>query len=161
MKQYEDQLSEQLSQYLHESDAAEYVSLPKKINYAQLFQNKLLLVFAIRNGLPYAVFELIQLHSPFSLHDWADLLNISYKSIQRYKAQQARFKPTQSEKIFEVAEVLESGTEVFGDVDKLKLWLDTPSYALGNMKPVELMHDSYGKELVMAEITRIDHGIFA
>jgi putative toxin-antitoxin system antitoxin component (TIGR02293 family) len=161
MKRYDDQLSKQLSQYLRESDAAEYIKLPKEIKYSQLFQNKLLLTFAIRNGLPYAVFELIQLHSPFSLQEWADLLNISYKSMQRYKAQQARFKPTQSEKIFEVAEVLELGTEVFGNIEKLKLWLDTTSYALGNMKPVELMHDSYGKELVLAELVRIDHGIFA
>lgn len=161
MKRYEDRLSKQLSQYLHESDAAEYVKVPQEVKYSQLFQNKLLLTFAIRNGLPYAMFELIQLRSPFSLSEWADFLGISYKSIQRYKAQQTRFKPIQSEKIFEVAEVLDLGTEVFGNLEKLKLWLDTSSYALGNMKPVELMHDSYGKELVLAELTRIDHGIFA
>lgn len=161
MKSYEDQLSKELSQYLRETDANDYVKLPKKIDYTQFFQNKLLLVFAIRNGLPYAVFELIQLHSPFSLQDWADLLNISYKSIQRYKTQQSRFKPTQSEKIFEVAEVLEMGTEVFGDMEKLKLWLDTTNFALGNLKPVELLHDSYGKEMVLAELNRIEHGIFA
>jgi uncharacterized protein (DUF2384 family) len=29
------------------------------------------------------------------------------------------------------------------------------------MKPIELIKDSYGKELVINELTRIDQGIFA
>ncbi|MCC6451300.1 MAG: DUF2384 domain-containing protein, partial [Acidobacteria bacterium] len=32
-------------------------------------------------------------------------------------------------------------------------------FALGNVKPVELLRDSYGKELVMGELNRIAHGI--
>jgi uncharacterized protein (DUF2384 family) len=37
--------------------------------------------------------------------------------------------------------------------------LETPSYALGGMKPMDMLRDSYGKELVMGELTRINHGI--
>jgi len=36
------------------------------------------------------------------------------------------------------------GLDVFGNVEKLKLWLDTPSYALGKLKPIKLLKDSYG-----------------
>ncbi len=36
------------------------------------------------------------------------------------------------------------GLDVFGNVEKLKLWLDTPSYALGKLKPIELLKDFYG-----------------
>jgi uncharacterized protein (DUF2384 family) len=53
------------------------------------------------------------------------------------------------------------GVEVFGEVEKFKLWLDTPNFSLGKMKPVELLNDSYGKELVMTELTHINHGILA
>ena len=58
-----------------------------------------------------------------------------------------------------MAEVTKEGLEVFGNMDKLKLWLNTPNFSLGKIKPIELLKDSYGKELVIGELTRISHGI--
>ena len=58
-----------------------------------------------------------------------------------------------------MAEVTNVGLDVFGDMDKFKLWLDTPNYSLENMKPIELLKDSYGKEMVISELTRINYGI--
>ncbi len=58
-----------------------------------------------------------------------------------------------------MAEVTNVGKEVFGDMEKFKLWLDTPNFSLGNLKPMELLKDSYGKELVIGELTRINYGI--
>jgi putative toxin-antitoxin system antitoxin component (TIGR02293 family) len=60
-----------------------------------------------------------------------------------------------------MAEVTTVGMDVFADVDKFKLWLNTPNYSLGNLKPIELLKDSYGKELVIGELTRINYGILA
>jgi putative toxin-antitoxin system antitoxin component (TIGR02293 family) len=58
-----------------------------------------------------------------------------------------------------MAEVTKAGMDVFGNRDKLQLWLNTPNYALGKLKPIGLLTDSYGKELVIGELTRINHGI--
>ena len=58
-----------------------------------------------------------------------------------------------------MAEVTKVGLDVFGDMEKLKLWLNTPNYALGQLKPIELLKDSYGKEMVISELTRISYGI--
>ncbi len=79
--------------------------------------------------------------------------------MQLYKQSDKKFKPTQSEKIIEMAEVTNIGLDVFGDMDKFKLWLNTANYALGNLKPMELLYDSYGKDLVIGELTRINYGI--
>ncbi|MGB7209497.1 MAG: MbcA/ParS/Xre antitoxin family protein [Pyrinomonadaceae bacterium] len=59
----------------------------------------------------------------------------------------------------EMAEVTNVGMEALGDMEKFKLWLDTPNFALGNLKPMELLKDSHGKELVIGELTRIKYGI--
>ena len=67
----------------------------------------------------------------------------------------------QTEKIIEMAEVTNIGLDVFGSMEKFKLWLDTPNYALGNLKPMELLRDSYGKEMVISELTRINYGVLA
>ncbi len=138
-----------------------YTASQKRITSADFFTNKMFMMIVIREGVPYSLFNIIRTYAPFSLDDWAIFLNLSTKSLQRYEQASKVFKPIHAEKIIEMAEVTHLGLEVFGDAEKLKLWLDTPSFALGNMKPIELLKDSYGKDLVMSELTRIEHGILA
>jgi putative toxin-antitoxin system antitoxin component (TIGR02293 family) len=132
----------------------------RTITYQKFLEDKMLIIVAIRTGIPYSLFDLIQHYTPFSENDWAGFLDISTKSLQRYKnAAEHNFRPLHSEKIIEMAEVTKAGLDVFGDIEKLKLWLNTPSYALGSLKPIELLKDSYGKEMVMSELNRINYGI--
>ena len=49
---------------------------------------------------------------------------------------------------------------MFGSQENLYQWLSRINHALGDMLPIELLKDSYGKELVIDELNRIDHGIF-
>ncbi len=129
------------------------------VTYSDFLSNKMLIILIIKEGIPYSLFNLIQHYAPFSESDWASLLDISTKSLQRYKQSAKHFKPSQSEKIIEMAEVTNVGIDVFGDMEKFKLWLDTPNFSLGNLKPLELLSDSYGKEMVIGELTRVNHGI--
>jgi putative toxin-antitoxin system antitoxin component (TIGR02293 family) len=131
------------------------------ITYSNFLSDKMLMILVIREGIPYSLFNLIRHQTPFSENDWANFLDISTKSLQRYKQSSKSFKPIQSEKIIEMAEVTNVGLDVFGDMEKFKLWLDTPNFALGNLKPIELLKDSYGKEMVISELTRINYGILA
>ena len=147
--------------YIKEKKQAEQ-NKEKEPAYSGFFEDKLLLTNTIRRGLPYDLFIKIKSFIPFTEDDWADYLNISKKTLQRHKKESNyRFKPIHTEKIIELAEVTHFGLKVFDSSEKFYLWLNTPSYALGNTKPAELLKDSYGKELVMAELNRIEHGIFA
>ncbi len=132
------------------------------LTFEQFFNNKFLIIQTIRKGITYRFFEQLKALLPFTDVDWADYLNLSLKTLQRHKKDKDfHFKPIHTEKIIELAEVTHYGREVFGTLDKFHLWLKTPSYALGNMTPADLLHDSYGKDLVLAELNRITHGIFA
>lgn len=133
----------------------------KNITYSDFLSNKMLMISMIRQGVPYSLFELIRHFIPFTDDNWADILSISTKSLQRYKQSSKHFKSIQSEKIVEMAEVTHIGLDVFGDMEKFKLWLETPNFSLGNLKPLELLKDSYGKELVVGELTRINYGILS
>ncbi len=131
------------------------------ITYNDFFRHKLLLVLSIREGIPYFLFSAIRLKTPFSDIDWANFLNISTKSLQRYKVEKDFiFKPIHSEKIIELAEVTQLGETIFDSQEQFYSWLNRSNAALGNMKPLELLKDSYGKELVINELNRIDQGIF-
>ncbi len=138
---------------------SEIKTVKRNLTYNEFLSNKMLIIKLIRKGVPYSLFDLIKDVTPFSEADWAEFLNVSTKTLERYKKASKQFKPLQSEKIIEMAEVTNVGKEVFGDMEKFKLWLETPNFALGNMKPLELLKDSYGKEMVIGELTRINHGI--
>ncbi|MBE7170214.1 MAG: DUF2384 domain-containing protein [Williamsia sp.] len=130
-----------------------------EVTYSEFLTNKMLMISVITEGVPYSLFNLIQHYTPFTEEYWADFLDISTKSLHRYKKTSRSFKPIQSEKIIEMAEVTKVGLDVFGEMEKFKLGLETPNFSLGNFKPMELLKDSYGKELVITEMTRINYGI--
>jgi putative toxin-antitoxin system antitoxin component (TIGR02293 family) len=134
-------------------------SVKKAITYSDFLDNKMLMILIIREGVPYSLFNLIKDYTPFTEDNWADFLDISTKSFHRYRQTAKRFKSIHSEKIIEVSEVTKVGLDVFGEMEKFKRWLETPNFSLGNLKPVELLKDSYGKELVISELTRINYGI--
>lgn len=147
---------------------AEYITAGPKINlynsfsFSDFIQDKILVIKSIRRGISFKLFKAILSFSPFTEEEWAEYLNISSKSLQRYrKTKDFHFKPIHSEKILEIAEVTAFGKEVFEDSGQFYDWLNTPSLALNDLTPAELLKDSYGKELVMAELNRIEHGIFA
>ncbi|MFZ4545551.1 MAG: type II toxin-antitoxin system Xre/ParS family antitoxin [Saprospiraceae bacterium] len=156
-----DKLNREIASFFKKSGINESLSRAnKKLSYEDFLSDKMLIIAAIKAGIPFSLFELIKQVTPFTENDWAKILDISSKSLQRYKTtSQHHFKSIHSEKIIEMAEVTKVGLEVFGDMEKLKLWLNTPNFALGNSVPIELLNDSYGKELVIAELTRINYGI--
>lgn len=156
----EQKLDKEIASFLNRFQRKD-LQLPKKraVTYSEFLTDKMLIIRAIREGIPYSLFHLIQHYTPFNENDWAWFLDISTKSLHRYKQASKSFKPLQSEKIIEMAEVTNIGLDVFGSMEKFKLWLHSPVYALGNMKPIELLKDSYGKEMVIGELTRINHGI--
>lgn len=158
----EKKLDKEVVSLMKEIDTHSLKSRHKEtLNFAGLLSDHMLKSFTIRQGIPFSFYYLITLYSPYSENDWINILNISKKSLQRYKQESRRFGHLQSEKIIEMAEVTKTGLDTFGDMEKFKHWLNTPNFALGGMKPIDLIRDSYGKDLVVGELTRINHGIFA
>lgn len=158
VKEFEARLDKAMAAYFKSLK----VNRTEPITFESFIENKMLIIRAIRAGIPNSLFSMIQEYTPFSEAEWADFLSLSTKSLQRYRASsEFHFKPIHSEKIIALAEFTKIGLDVFGTMEKLKLWLDTPNYALGRLKPKELLKDSYGKEMVISELIRIDHGILA
>lgn len=133
----------------------------QEISYNNVLEDKLLVAHAVKQGVPGELFKEINANSPFDDKQWSNFLNINVRTLQRYrKAKNHIFKPIQSEKIFELTEIIIIGNEVFNSPEHFNTWLNTPSPALGNEKPMNLLDTSYGKDLVLAELNRIEHGIF-
>jgi putative toxin-antitoxin system antitoxin component (TIGR02293 family) len=133
----------------------------KNLSFSDFLQNKMLIIHSIKRGFPFCIFKQIKLLTPFTEAEWAEFLNISVKSLQRYKNEKSfYFKSIHTGKMIEIAEVVNFGSEIFDTPNQFEIWLKTPSITLDNLKPSVLLKESYGKELVMAELNRIDQGIF-
>jgi putative toxin-antitoxin system antitoxin component (TIGR02293 family) len=133
----------------------------RDITYSKVLKDKLLISRAIRRGVTNHLFKEIKTNSPFNDLQWSSFLDVNLRTLQRYKKNEEHvYKSLQSERIFELAEVISKGNSVFDTAEHFRIWLNSPSVALGKEKPINLLDSSYGKDLVVAELNRIEHGIF-
>lgn len=154
------QVNEELKVYLKSFHRAKNLN-PKDISYSKVLTDKLLIAMAVRRGVTNQLFNEIKVNSPFDDSQWSKFLNINIRTLQRYRGEREHvYKPLQSERIFELAEVVCKGNAVFDNSEHFQIWLNSPSLALGKEKPINLLDSSYGKDLVLAELNRIEYGIF-
>lgn len=96
----------------------------------------------------------------FTMDEAAEMLPITRRTIQRYSVSH-RFNPTISEQIIQLALLMTKGVEVFGSREKFSRWFNSPSKALGGKVPRELAGLKTGLQMVMDELGRIEHGVYA
>ncbi|HUZ58483.1 MAG TPA: antitoxin Xre/MbcA/ParS toxin-binding domain-containing protein [Hanamia sp.] len=119
------------------------------------------IISTIKKGVKFSTFNSIALNSPFSLIEWSGFLNISERTMQRYKKERKSFDSNSSEKIIEIALLFKYGIEVFGNKEKFNTWLETKNVALGGIVPKELLDNTFGINLLKDELTRIEYGVLA
>ena len=98
----------------------------------------------------YSNIPMLQLH---------DFLPLSFRTIQRYKSTD-HFNPRISEQVIQMAEVFARGEEVFENKEKFFSWLNFPHSAFDTKKPISLLSSIKGREMVMNELGRIEHGVY-
>jgi len=129
------------------------------------FNSKLLdtveLLKLSRKGITIGLFEEIVKSSSYTLKEWSKFLHLTERTIQRYKKEKRKFEPLQSERIIEITKLNFKGKEVFGSKVNFEEWMNSKIIALGNVRPIELLDSSFGIDLIMDELGRIEHGILA
>ncbi|WP_339835962.1 antitoxin Xre/MbcA/ParS toxin-binding domain-containing protein [uncultured Maribacter sp.] len=119
------------------------------------------LLTLIKKGFDYKTFLLVTKNMPFNDNDWANILDTTTRTLDRYKKDNKSFSSTQTEKIIEIQQLMKFGAEVFGDITKFNNWLVRENSGLGNIIPKTLLDTSIGIGLVKDSLGRIEHGIFA
>ncbi len=114
----------------------------------------------IRSGIPKQAMTHLMEIADISLTEMASIIHTSDRTLRRYTAQQ-RLSPEQSERMVEMAGVYSRGAEVFGSLANFRQWMDSVLLPFGNKKPKELLDTSIGIGMIMDELGRIEHGIFA
>lgn len=141
---------------------ARSLSLLPDVSIGNVDDNTILYVIReVRKGIAYNSFTNAVKNVPLTLKEWSDILDLSERTLQRYKKDKRAFDTLQSEKIVQVTLLIRYGRDVFGDEKKFNLWLNTENLSIGNIKPKELLDSSFGIDLLKDELTRIENGILA
>lgn len=132
------------------------------IAYGSTDDNNMMgLIALLRKGVAFTAFENFAMKYPYTLAEWSEFLHLSERSMQRYKKENRAFELLQSEKILEIVMLFKLGKDVFGTDDKFIFWLKTENLALGGIKPVSLIDNTFGISLLKDELTRIEYGVLA
>lgn len=115
----------------------------------------------LRTGLSWDVFTRIAAAIHFTLSEWAQMLHISERTLQRQKKDARAFQGLEAERVIEIALLFRLGRSVFGSDTAFRQWLNLPCVAMGNIQPASLLASSFGIRLLRDELIRIEHGVFA
>lgn len=113
-----------------------------------------------RQGLPKRGLMALAKKISLTIQEFSNIMHISERTLQRYD-DDAIIKTEYAEKAVELARLYTRGEEVFGSLDKFKVWMKTPLYVFNGEAPVSLLDTSVGFDIVFRELGRIEHGIFA
>ncbi|NBC66004.1 MAG: DUF2384 domain-containing protein [Bacteroidetes bacterium] len=124
-------------------------------------KNQFSLVNKAQLGLQASAFFDLQELTEFTNQELAGLLNVSFKTIQRYEKEGKHLSAQNSEQLLKIIALYQNAEHVFGSLESFNRWLRKPAPGLGGHKPFSLMQTSGGIDLVREEIIRIEFGALA
>jgi putative toxin-antitoxin system antitoxin component (TIGR02293 family) len=126
----------------------------------QQIHSRLDLIALSRKGVPKEALVHLAHFLSCTIHDMADLLPVTERTLQRYSPGQPLNRVV-SEHLLQMAEVAAKGVEVFADKAAFLAWLHHPNTAMANHTPLSLLSSRFGAEMVLDELGRLEHGIVA
>lgn len=105
-------------------------------------------------------FEILQMNIPFSLTEWADILHLSDRTLQRYIKENKPFEGLYSEHLQQLKNMSELGLTVFKTSGILKDWLMKSKNVLGHVLDFNSLKSFWGVKLISNELGRIAYGVY-
>ena len=113
------------------------------------------------NDFTFNEFKKIAANAPFSQAEWAALLHVSERTLQRYAKNNGSFAPINAERAIQIDKVLKEGKSTFGDVEKFYNWIKREPYALEGNLSFNSLTTYDGIQKVLTQLARIQQGLFA
>lgn len=109
----------------------------------------------------YNEFKKIADKTPFTQAEWASLLHVSERTLQRYAKNNGSFAPINAERALQIEKVLKEGEVTFGKVENFCNWLKRKPYMLEGNLSFDSLTSYDGIQKVLTQLGRIQHGLFA
>lgn len=109
----------------------------------------------------YSEFKKIADKAPFTQAEWASILHLSERTLQRYSKNNGLFAPINAERALQIEKVLREATVTFGKVENFYLWIKRNPYMLEGNLSFDSLTSYNGIERILTQLGRIQHGLFA
>lgn len=109
----------------------------------------------------YSEFKKIADKAPFTQAEWAAMLHVSERTLQRYAKNNGVFASINAERAMQISNVILEGKKTFGKTEMFYSWLKTnPVMAEGELS-IESLNSAHGIQQVLTQLGRIQYGILA
>jgi putative toxin-antitoxin system antitoxin component (TIGR02293 family) len=109
----------------------------------------------------YSEFKKIADKTPFTQAEWASMLHVSERTLQRYAKSNGSFAPINAERALQIEKVIKEGKITFGKVENFYSWLKREPYMLEGNLSFNSLTSYEGIQKVLTQLGRIQHGILA
>ena len=118
------------------------------------------LISLTREGIKKSTLKSLAGYLGISMETMSRLLHTSYRNIQR-KQEEELLDTLKTEKVLELASFVQRGIEVIGSKATLIEWLHIPLLSLGNKQPLDYLDTSFGIQLVLKVLGRLEQGVYS
>ncbi|MDB5280184.1 MAG: hypothetical protein JWR61_5139 [Ferruginibacter sp.] len=132
-----------------------------KLEEPEVSYNRSVKIIPAVKNFTYSEFKKISDKAPFTQAEWASLLHISERTLQRYAKNNGSFAPINAERAMQIAQVINEGKKTFGKTELFYNWLKRKPLMLEGPLSFESLTTAYGIQLVLTQLGRIQHGILA
>ena len=125
-----------------------------------LAENRSVRIIPAIQDFSYKKFEKIANKVPFTQKEWAAILHLSEKTLQRYSKDNTSFEGIYVDRILQIDELITLGLEAFTDADAFYEWLKKEKPVLGELLTFDSLKSTYGIGLLRNQVGRILHTVY-
>ena len=98
---------------------------------------------------------------PFTQAEWAAILHVSERTLQRYAKSNGRFAPINAERFHQINHVLARGKKILGKTAWFYEWIHSNPPTLEGDLSFNSLTSFDGIQKILTQLGRIEHGILA
>ena len=95
-----------------------------------------------------------------TMEKMSSLVHSSHRNIQR-KDDDELLDTLKTEKVLELAAFIKRGIDVIGTEAAFKEWVHSPILAMGNRKPIDFLDTTFGIQMALKVLGRLEQGVFS
>jgi putative toxin-antitoxin system antitoxin component (TIGR02293 family) len=118
------------------------------------------LISLSRTGIKKSTLKSLADYLGITMETMSGLLHSSYRNIQR-KDEEELLDTLKTEKILELAAFTQRGIEVIGSKESFIEWLHSPLLSLGNKTPLHFLDTSFGIQMLINILGRLEQGVYS
>ncbi len=129
-------------------------SVPKTVS------NNMDLIALSRHGVRKSSLKSLSRYLGITMDKMSKLLHTSHRNIQR-KDEDELLDTLKTEKVLELAAFIKRGIDVTGSEDAFREWLHSSILAFGNRKPIDFLDTTFGIQMALKVLGRLEQGVFS